>query len=445
MAKHAKNKYESKQIPLSVRPNAFARAGKKVEHALVEAGADAGKHAKDSVHHIEEAVERFGNELHSTVPPSSIPKANRIIAVLIVLSLIVSIVQIVGQCILSWGHIIDIFEGTFTSYGVTAIVYAASAVLNFIGMILLIRLDVKGRIYEARMLVRALIVFLLVGLLSSVVLSGVVWLEITYLFQFVCAIAYQVYNDPNLDRDPAYKNPFKEGRKAREQFYASGAKTSEYIPLNFFNLFWIFMTASVLGLCMEMIFCLLVNHVWESRVGLLWGPFSPIYGFGAVLMTIALNRFWYRNALFIFVISGIIGAAFEFFVSWYMQTAFGVSAWDYSGAFLSIDGRTDFAHACAWGLCGLVWIRILLPGIMIIVDVIPLKLRATITVLAFIFMLVNGVMTLLALDCWSQRMAGLPVEGEMQVWFDEHYDNALMKERFSTMGISQQSAASARH
>ena len=200
------------------------------------------------------------------------------------------------------------------------------------------------------------------------------------------------------------------------------------------------MTASVLGLCMEMVFCLLVNHVWESRAGLLWGPFSPIYGFGALLMTIALNRMWYRNALFIFVVSGVIGAAFEFFVSWYMQTAFGVVAWDYSGTFLSIDGRTDFAHACAWGLCGLVWIRILLPGVMQVVDIIPLKWRVTITVIFFTFMVVNAIMTLLALDCWSQREAGLPVENEVQVWFDEHYDDEFMKERFSTMGMSQESA-----
>lgn len=423
------NHSSRKQIPLSARPNAFAHIKK-----------DAQAQAQQALDHVKGDVERFGRDLESTVPPSRIPKANRIIAVLIVLSLVVSVVQVVWQALLSWGHLMNMLDGTISAHGIVAIAYGVLAVLNFAALVLLIVLDRKTRIFEARMVVRVLIVLLVLGLLTSVLLNGVAWLEVTYVFQFMCAIAYQVYNDPNLNRAPAFVNPFKEGKAAREKVYEHDPERRGYIPLNFFNMFWIFMTASVVGLCMEMVFCLFVNHVWESRVGLLWGPFSPIYGFGALLMTIALNRFWYRNGLIIFVVAGIIGAAFEFFVSWYMQMAFGVVAWDYSGSFLSIDGRTDFAHACAWGMCGVVWIRLILPGVMYVVDLIPLKWRATITVLAFIFMACDAVMTLLALDCWSQREAGLPISNEMQAWFNQHYDDAFMEKRFSTMGMTPESA-----
>ena len=305
-----KKKDKRKQIPLTVRPNAFARTERKAQHAIREVREDVEKRVEDSVERIEHSAEHFGEELHETVPPSTIPKANRIIAALIIISLGISVLQVISQCVLSWGHLTELFTGTVNSYGIVAIVYGFLAALNFAGLIVLIRLDRKGKIFEARMLLRVLIVFLLAGLLTSVALNGVVWLEITYLFQFICAIAYQIYNDPNLDRAPAFKNPFKEGKEARKKVYEQDPDRRGYIPLNFFNLFWIFMTACVLGLCMEMIFCLLVNHVWESRAGLLWGPFSPIYGLGALLMTIALNRMWYRNALFIFVVSGLIGAAF---------------------------------------------------------------------------------------------------------------------------------------
>ena len=45
----------------------------------------------------------------------------------------------------------------------------------------------------------------------------------------------------------------------------------------------------VLGLMIETAYHFLVVNPghYQDRAGLLFGPFSPIYGFGAVLMTVA--------------------------------------------------------------------------------------------------------------------------------------------------------------
>lgn len=425
-AKHSNKTDRHKQIPLSARPNAFARI-KDVEENIEE--------------RVEERQARQARESEEEkILPAKLPKANRVIAILVLLSLGITVFQFAAQLYYDWDNLSTMLTGTFDAHGSVAIAYFVIALMNFVGLILVIRFDHNGKIFEARMVIRVLVVLLIAGLLASVALNGVVWLETAYLFQFICAIAYQVYNDPNLNRVPAFRNPFKEGKSARKQVYELDPERRGFIPLNFFNLFWIFMTACVLGLCMEMVFCLMVNHVWADRAGLLWGPFSPIYGLGAVLMTIVLNRYWYRNVLIIFAVAGVIGAGFEFFVSWYMQAAFGVMAWDYSGSFLSLQGRTDFAHACAWGALGVMWIRIILPEVMRIVELIQLKWRATITIAFLVFMLANGIMTIMSLDCWSQREAGLPVESERQVWFAEHYDDQFMQTRFSTMSLSQESA-----
>lgn len=181
------------------------------------------------------------------------------------------------------------------------------------------------------------------------------------MFQFGCVVAYQVFNDPNLSFDIPWYNPFsrKASKAAKED---KSFEREKYMPMNFFNLFWVFMVACVAGLFVETWFCWFERGVIEDRAGLLFGPFSPIYGFGAVLMTIALNRFWNKNPIIIFIVSGIIGAGFEFFTSWYMEVSFGIISWDYSDAFLNLDGRTDLAHAVAWGALGFIWIRFFASG-----------------------------------------------------------------------------------
>ena len=57
------------------------------------------------------------------------------------------------------------------------------------------------------------------------------------------------------------------------------------------------MVCCVLGLIIEVIFHMawVDPGVYQDRAGLLFGPFSPIYGVGAVLLTIILNRFYRKN------------------------------------------------------------------------------------------------------------------------------------------------------
>ena len=54
--------------------------------------------------------------------------------------------------------------------------------------------------------------------------------------------------------------------------------------LTFFHLFWIFVICSVIGLVVETIVSYPIDGIWKDRAGLVWGPFSPIYGVGGMLM-----------------------------------------------------------------------------------------------------------------------------------------------------------------
>lgn len=218
-----------------------------------------------------------------------------------------------------------------------------------------------------------------------------------------------------------------------------------YIKLNFFNLFWVFVVCSLLGWGVETIYHMTVVDpgVYQERAGLLYGPFSPIYGVGGTLLTMALNRFRDKNLLVIFLVSAVVGGAFEYFVSWFMQFSFGITAWDYTGTFLSIDGRTNGQFMAMWGVMGVVWIRLILPIILKLVNKIPWNWRYAVTTACTVLMLADALLTLSSLDCWYQREAGTMDQTSKTVIDDfcnAHYDNEFMQNRFQSMSMDTSEA-----
>lgn len=69
------------------------------------------------------------------------------------------------------------------------------------------------------------------------------------------------------------------------------------------------------------------------------------------------------------------------------------------------------------------------------------KWRYSLTVLATIFMVANGVMTLVALDCWTERLHGVEPDSAITAYCAEHYDNEWMANHFQTMTVDPNSPA----
>lgn len=226
-----------------------------------------------------------------------------------------------------------------------------------------------------------------------------------------------------------------------------------FIELDFFNLFWVFVVCSVLGLIIEVIFHMVVvdpGH-YQDRAGLLFGPFSPIYGCGAVLMTVALNRFYKASPVVIFLVAAVIGGLFEAAVSWFMQVGFGAVAWDYSGSTIFglfpdpvaelMGGRTSTQFMCMWGALGLVWIRLCLPWLLRLINLIPWKARYSFTTVCAALMLVNAVMTMQALECWYQCESGMQPTLPIEQFYARNFDDAYMANRFQSMTITPENSA----
>ena len=293
----------------------------------------------------------------------------------------------------------------------------------------------------------ALIAVTAVDVVISIMLGGLTAESLlSDLVRLVILVAISVTVDPSLADERRLQRQLRnmELRQGAEEGTLGRDETGRgSISMDFFNLFWTFVVCCVLGLLIETVYHMVVVEpgVYQDRAGMLFGPFSPIYGFGAVLMTIALNRFWRANPVIIFLVSAVIGGAFEFFVSWFMEVAFGITAWDYTGTFLSIDGRTNGMFMAMWGVLGLVWIKALLPLMLKLINLIPWQWRYTVTAVAAALMLLDGVMTLQSLDCWYERVSGVEPSTPVEQFYADHYDDAYMANRFQSMTINPDSAA----
>ncbi|EFA22293.1 putative ABC transporter permease [Bifidobacterium gallicum] len=293
-----------------------------------------------------------------------------------------------------------------------------------------------------------LIPLTIIEILLSIALRGFDLHLILPTVQLVILVVISINVDPDLRAERQMERALQ--RMNREQHYekalAEGMAGRDlsgkgYMTLNFFNIFWMFVAASVFGLVIETIFHLIVFGQWQDRAGMLWGPFSPIYGFGAVLMTVFLNHLYKSSPLLIFCASAVIGGAFEYFTSWFMQTAFGITAWNYSNEWGNIDGRTSVMFMAMWGLLGMVWVKWLLPPLLKLIQMIPWKVRYWLTAVCFVLILIDGVMTLMALDAWFGRMAGLPQTSPVAKFFAHYFDDQFMQNRFQTMTLNPKSAS----
>ncbi len=343
---------------------------------------------------------------------------------------------------------IEIHTATTLVIGIIVLVLSVALAVMFV--ILGVRL-VLGKRHKAALIATTMIAIEALVLVCGFMITGLSGLLIAPGVNMIILIVLESYSDPALRDERRLQRRLHELEwKAEAEDGTLGRDTTGrgYITLNFFNIFWVFVICCILGLIVEVIWHMVVVEpgIYQDRAGLLYGPFSPIYGVGAVLMTVALNRFHDRNPLIIFVISAIIGGAFEFFVSWFMEVAFGIVAWDYSGTFLNIAGRTNFMFMCMWGALGLLWVKFALPIMLKIVNRIPWNWRYVVTAICTLFMVVDCVLTLASFDCWFQREANtMDYENPSAIveFCNEHYDNDFMTHRFQSMTMNPDNASRA--
>ena len=130
-----------------------------------------------------------------------------------------------------------------------------------------------------------------------------------------------------------------------------------------------FFSYCFLGWVWESCFVSLRTRTWTNR-GFLYGPWIPIYGFGAVIilwLTLPV-----RQSIPLIYLLGMTGATvLEYVTGAAMEKIFHVRYWDYSNAPLNLNGHICLFCSLGWGVFSVLLVKYLHPPVEQLILLLP--------------------------------------------------------------------------
>lgn len=191
-------------------------------------------------------------------------------------------------------------------------------------------------------------------------------------------------------------------------------------------IFWLFVLGSILGYIFEMIVVLFQKGYFETRQGLIYGPFIPVYGIGIVIYYLILSNIKIHKKTQIFFITMILGGIVEYICSYVQEKVFGTISWDYSGLMFNINGRTSLLHCMYWGIAGVLYVTYIEPKIDYLKQFICKNNRRFITVVVSIFMILDISLSFVAANRQTERRENVLPNGKLDVLLDTYYPDEYM-------------------
>lgn len=196
-------------------------------------------------------------------------------------------------------------------------------------------------------------------------------------------------------------------------------------------LFWVFIIGSIAGFIFEVIVVFFQKGHFELRQGLIYGPFIPVYGIGAMCYYIVLSKIKIKNKVQIFLITMILGGITEYLCSFIQEKAFGTISWDYSYLPFNINGRTSLLHCIYWGIGGVLYITYIEPLLNKMIDKTNMKAFDLITIILSIFIVFDISISWMAADRQTERKNDIEPQNHLDLFLDKNYPDEYMNRIFN--------------
>ena len=159
------------------------------------------------------------------------------------------------------------------------------------------------------------------------------------------------------------------------------------------NCFFIY---SILGFLLESTFNLIVIHHFKS--GILYGPWTPVYGIGAILTIIISNKIFkklkttkLKETIIVFLILSVTLTLIEWIGGILIEKIFSIAMWNYKKFNFNIGKYISLEMALIWGIISIILIYFIKPLIDKIEKKIPKKLTITLSTLFIIDLIITTI------------------------------------------------------
>lgn len=244
-------------------------------------------------------------------------------------------------------------------------------------------------------------------------------------------LSYGIYNFIWKRLQKAYPNirNLDEDALGEEYTFAKGITLEKLI--------WVFLICALLGDLIETVYCRITAGVWMSRSSVIYGPFSIVWGFGAVILTIVLQRFAQKSDRYIFLLGCVAGGVYEYMCSVFTEVVFGTVFWDYSWMPFNIGGRTNLLYCLFWGIAAVIWMKICYPAINKWIEKIPPLGGKIATWVIVVLMACDAIISAGAMERYTERREDIQATNPIQKFLDINYDDELVETIWPNMKITE--------
>lgn len=177
-----------------------------------------------------------------------------------------------------------------------------------------------------------------------------------------------------------------------------------------YQLIFFFIIYSIAGWILESIY----KSILEKKPinsGFMFGPYCPIYGFGAIIM-IALLQNIKSDITLLFIVSFVVLTLWEYVVGVILEKVYHTKYWDYSNNRININGRVCLLNSVYWGILGVIFTRVVHPQVAKLTLLIPSNTLFYIDLIIGLIMIVDATISGINFNLISKKIEELKTLSE---------------------------------